>query len=77
MVIGFMAYFGRALYARAAIEDAAAIGARWAATSLTGKKGCEQARAAMALSLQGYYLDPSGASLSVQPLGAWDRGEHY
>ena len=75
MVIGFMAYFGRALYARAAIEDAAATGARWAVTSLTGKKGCEQAHAAMALTLQGYYLDPNGAHLSVQPLGAWGRGE--
>ena len=75
ILIGFMAYFGRAMYAKAAIEDAAAAGARWAVTSLSGRKGCAQAREAMRQVLQGYALDPNGAGLSVQPLsGGWGRG---
>ena len=74
VLIAFMAYFGRALYARVAVEDAAAAGARFAVTSLSGQKGCEQARAAMRLALAGYRLDPAGASFSVRPLVAWDRG---
>ncbi len=74
VLIGFMAYFGRALYVRVAVEDAAAVGARFAVMSLSGRKGCEQSREAMRLALSGYYLDPDGASLIVQPLGGWDRG---
>ena len=75
ILIGFMAYFGRALYAKAAIEDAAATGARWAVTSLSGRKGCAQAKEAMQLALKGYALDASGAALSVKPVfGGWGRG---
>ncbi len=75
ILIGFMAYFGRALYAKTAIEDAAATGARWAVTSLSGRKGCAQAREAMLLALSGYALDPVGATLSVKPIvGGWGRG---
>lgn len=75
ILIGFMAYFGRALYSKAAIEDAAATGARWAVTSLSGRKGCAQAREAMLLALSGYALDPVGAKLSVKPIvGGWGRG---
>jgi Flp pilus assembly protein TadG len=75
ILIGFMAYFGRALYAKTAIEDAAATGARWAATSLSGRKGCAQAREAMQIVLAGYALDPSGATLFVKPVSAsWGRG---
>lgn len=75
ILIGFMAYFGRALYAKAAIEDAAATGARWAVTSLSGRKGCLQAREAMQQVLAGYALDPNGAGLTVHPIGnGWGRG---
>ena len=74
VLIAFMAYFGRALYVRVAVEDAAAAGARFAVTSLSGQKGCEQARAAMRLALAGYRLDPAGASFIVRPLVTWDRG---
>ena len=76
VLIAFMAYFGRALYARVAVEDAAAVGARFAATSLSGRKGCEQSRQAMRLALSGYWLDPAGASFVVRPLNGWDRGTH-
>ncbi|NJM40714.1 MAG: hypothetical protein HC853_08050 [Anaerolineae bacterium] len=75
ILIGFMAYFGRALYAKAAIEDAAATGARWAATSLSGRKGCQQAREAMRLVLEGYALDANSARLQVKPVNTgWGRG---
>ncbi len=74
IVIGFMAYFGRALYAKAAIEDAAAVGARFAVTSLSGKKGCDQARQAMLKVLEGYRIDPAGAQMLVRPITAWGRG---
>jgi Flp pilus assembly protein TadG len=75
ILIGFMAYFGRALYAKAALEDAAATGARWAVTSLSGRKGCQQARVAMRLVLEGYALDASGAHFQVKPVASnWGRG---
>jgi len=73
IVFSFIAYFGRALYAKAAIEDAAATGARFAVTSLSGQKGCQQAQAAMLEVLKGHYLDPAGASLSVVPKAGWGR----
>lgn len=74
LAIAFMLYFGRALYVKAAIEDAAAVGARWAATSLGGQQGCQQAREAMAKVLQGYYIDPAGTTVSVRPVTLWGRG---
>ncbi|MCL5998678.1 MAG: pilus assembly protein [Chloroflexi bacterium] len=74
LVIAFILYFGRALYAKAAIEDAAAVGARWAGTSLGGQQGCRQARESMAKVFQGYYIDPAGATVSVRPVTLWGRG---
>ena len=74
VMLSYMTYFGRALYARAAVEEAAAAGARFAATSLSGEKGCQQAREAMLTALQGHYLDAEGAQLSVRPLSHWGRG---
>lgn len=74
LMIGMTLYFGRALYAKAAIEDAASAGARFAATSLSGSQGCAQARAAVFDVLAGHYLDPAGASLSVRPVTVWGRG---
>jgi hypothetical protein len=74
LVIGLVLYFGRALYVKAAVEDTAATGARWAATSLSGQQGCGQARQALGLVLQGYYLDPAGARITVRPVAAWGRG---
>lgn len=74
MLIGYTAYFGRALYARAAIEEAAAAGARFAVTSLSGEHGCQQAQEAMQIVLEGYHLDPASAALVVQPLSGWGRG---
>ena len=68
ILIGTLMYFGRALYAKAAVEEAASGGARWAATSLSGQQGCAQVREAIATTLRGYYLDPSGASVQVQPV---------
>lgn len=73
IVFCFIAYFGRALYAKAAIEDAAATGARFAVTSLSGRKGCQQAQEAMIDVLKGHYLDASGASISVIPKAGWGR----
>ncbi len=74
LAIAFILYFGRAMYAKAAIEDMAAVGARWAATSLGGQQGCRQAREAMSKVLQGYTVDPAGATISVRPLALWGRG---
>lgn len=74
VIVGMMIYFGRALYAKAAIEDAAAAGARFAATSLSGQQGCSQAQAAVVQTLQGHYLDPAGAAVSIRPNAAWGRG---
>lgn len=74
VIVGMMIYFGRALYAKAAIEDAAAAGARFAATSLSGQQGCAQAQAAVVQALQGHYLDPGGAAVSIRPSAAWGRG---
>jgi Flp pilus assembly protein TadG len=74
LAIGVILFFGRAMYAQAAIEDAASVGARWAATSLSGQKGCQQAREAMNRVLQGYYVDPGGAQITVRPVSLWGRG---
>jgi Flp pilus assembly protein TadG len=75
VVIGFLAYFGRALVVRGALEEAAAAGARFAVTSLSGQKGCAQAKDAMFRVLQGYQLDPSAAQIAIQPITVWGRGE--
>lgn len=74
VIVGMMIYFGRALYAKAAIEEAAAAGARFAATSLSGQQGCAQAQAAVVQALQGYYLDAGGAAVSIRPRTTWGRG---
>jgi Flp pilus assembly protein TadG len=74
VIVGMMVYFGRALYAKAAIEEAAAAGARFAATSLSGQQGCAQAQAAVNQALQGFYLSPSGAAVSIRPNTTWGRG---
>lgn len=74
VLVGMLVYFGRALYAQAAIEDAASSGARFAATSLSGSQGCLQAREVIFQVLQGHYLEPSGASISVRPIARWGRG---
>lgn len=72
--IGLIVYAGRALYLRAALEDAAAAGARWAATSLSGAQGCRQAREAVQRALEGYYINPAPARISIQPVALWGRG---
>lgn len=72
--ICFTLYFGRALYAAAALEDAAAAGARWVSTSLSGTRGCQQTQQAMRLVIAGYYLDPAGFRFSVRPVATWGRG---
>jgi Flp pilus assembly protein TadG len=74
VIVGMMIYFGRALYAKAAIEEAAAAGARFSVTSLSGQQGCAQAQAAVNQTLQGYYLDPNGAAVSIRPRTVWGRG---
>jgi hypothetical protein len=71
--VGFLLYFGRLLYIKATVEDAAAAGARWATTSLSGAQGCAQARQAMQLVFNGYYANPNGFDYSVQPLTSWGR----
>lgn len=75
VIIGFLATFGRALVVQGALEEAAAVGARFAVTSLSGHKGCAQATDAMRRALQGYRLDPAGAQIVVRPLATWGRGE--
>lgn len=72
--IGIIVYFGRGLYLRAALEDTAAVGARWAATSLSGAQGCRQAREAMQRTLEGYYINPAPARMRVTPVSRWGRG---
>ena len=72
-VIFTVLYFGRAWYVRAMVEDVAASGTRWAATSLSGEQGCTQAMQAMQTVIAGYYLDPTTAKLGVRPEGAWGR----
>lgn len=73
VAICFTLYFGRALYAQAAVEDAAAVGSRWATTSLSGIRGCQQTQQAMRLVAAGYYLDPAGFGFSVRPIATWGR----
>lgn len=73
IMIGLLLYFGRALYAKAALEDAAAAGARFAVTSLSGEKGCRQAREALLLTLQGYHLNVADAQFTIAPTAAWGR----
>jgi len=72
--IGFILYFGRLLYVRAAAEDAAAVGSRWAVTSLSGTQGCTQARQVMQKVFDGYNIDPSGWHFSVNSTNRWGRG---
>lgn len=75
IVIGMLLYFGRAFYAKAAVEDAAVAGARFAQTTLSGEQGCAQTQAAIDRVLQGHYLDPDGASFTVTaPPAGWGRG---
>lgn len=74
LVAGMMLYFGRALYVKAALEDAAAAGARFASTSLSGAQGCLQARDAAFTVLAGHFLDPTGASIAIRPVTVWGRG---
>ena len=57
LLIALAAYFGRAYYAKFALEDAAATGARWAQTSLGSARSCEQVLATMRTVLDGYALD--------------------
>ena len=66
--ISLLLYFGNALYARAAIEDAAIAGSRFAVTSLSGDQGCEQARDVIAQVLKGYGADRKAVSWLVAPL---------
>ena len=73
-LIGLLLYFGRTLYVKAAIEDAAATGARFATTSLSGRKGCTQALEAMQMVLAGHAIDPIAAQIDIHPLQAWGRG---
>ena len=75
ILIATIWYFGRAWYARVAVEDAAGVGARWAATSLSGAQGCRQAREAMQRTLDGYFLSTGAASMSVRPQTSWGRGQ--
>ena len=75
ILIATIWYFGRAWYARVAVEDAAGVGARWAATSLTGAQGCRQAREAMRRTLDGYFVSPRSTAISVRPQTGWGRGQ--
>ncbi|MBO9345811.1 MAG: hypothetical protein J7601_08835 [Chloroflexi bacterium] len=72
--IGATVYFGRGFYLRAALEDTASVGARWASTSLSGQQGCAQALEAMRRTLRGYYIDPAGARITVRAEEVWGRG---
>lgn len=75
LVIGMIVYFGRWLYVRGAVHDAAASGARWAVTSLGGEQGCNQAKSAVREVLRRHQLDASRARISVQPQQVrWGRG---
>ena len=76
LLIGFTALaLGRGWYVRAAVEDAVAVGARWAATSLSGEQGCMQATMAMRTALSGFSLDVGAVQISVRPQARWGRGE--
>lgn len=65
LLFAFMLYFGRMQYGQVAVEEAAAAGARWVATTLSNERGCRQARSAIAASLATFYLDPAGADIRV------------
>ncbi len=82
-VIAFtLVFYIRAWHARAAVEDTAAVGARWATTSLSGQRGCIQAMQAMDAVIGGYHLNPSTAVKTVYVVngagtptgGRWGRG---
>jgi hypothetical protein len=66
LLLGLVAYVGRAYAARYALEDAAATGARFAQTSLGAGRACDQALASMRRVLAGHALDPGGVRLSAQ-----------
>jgi hypothetical protein len=72
--ISITVYFGRGFYLLAALEDTASVGARWASTSLSGQQGCSQAIRAMRRTLEGYYINPAGASITVGAEQVWGRG---
>jgi Flp pilus assembly protein TadG len=74
LVIGMILWFGRYFYAKAVVNDAAAAGARWAATSLSGQQGCQQARAAVREVLARHNVNAAGVRLSVAPVASWGRG---
>lgn len=74
LLIALAAYFGRAYYAKFALEDAAATGARWAQTSLGSARSCDQVLATMRTVLKGYALDAEAVRLSARVLsGATSR----
>ena len=73
MVSGIM-FFGRVLYTALAVDAASFDGARASVETLTRDRGPDQGLQAAALTLSGYYLDPSAASINVVPLSNWERG---
>ncbi len=73
MVSGIM-FFGRVLYTALAVDAASFDAARASVETLTRERGPEQGVQAATFTLDGYYLDPSAAQISVIPLSTWDRG---
>jgi hypothetical protein len=65
---------GRVQYVRLALEEIVGAGARFASTSLSGERGCAQARAAMDEARQNYVLAPSLLTMQVSAINNWGRG---
>jgi Flp pilus assembly protein TadG len=74
LLVFALIFFGRAFYVKLAVEAAAADAARMAVETLDSQLGPWQGVQAAYNTLSGYHLNPSGASVFVQPRAAWGRG---
>jgi Flp pilus assembly protein TadG len=76
MVIAALILFGRVLYVKMALDMTSYDACRAAVEALRPGDGVSQGMIAGQATLRGFYLNPTGANISVSPAGrgAWTRG---
>jgi hypothetical protein len=74
ITIAALIFFGRVLYAKIALDMASYDACRAAVESLRPDDGLRQGLTAGRETLNGFYMNPAGAKLTVAPNGAWGRG---
>ncbi len=74
LTIAALIFFGRVLYVKIALDMASYDACRAAVEAMDGGAGVHQGYTAGINTLQGFYLNPNVASLSISPQGAWQRG---